>query len=298
MNSLEQLQQRFHVPGVQVVEGRGGLPFIRVANNQVEAEIHLHGAHVTRFKPAGQPDVLFVSQQSHWQADKPIRGGVPICFPWFGPKADDPAAVMHGFARLKTFELQSIEQKNGGVEIVLALEADEQTRAMWPVDFILRHRIHLSSRLTMGLEVENRQTTAIQFEEALHSYFLVDDSRQIQITGLEGVTYLDKTNGRTPKIQANVPITITAETDRVYLPTTGPTMIHHATAGRTIRVEKENSQTTVVWNPWINKSKAMPDFGDDEWQRMVCVETANAGAAAVVLQPGQSHRMTAMISLI
>jgi glucose-6-phosphate 1-epimerase len=295
--TTEQLQQRFSTPGIRFERGRGDLTCIRVATEQAEAEVYLLGAHVTRFQPAGAPDLLFVSGQSNWSRGKAIRGGVPLCFPWFGPNPGNPQAPMHGFARLREFEVESVARQPGGIEIVLRLAADQQTRQWWQAEFVLRHRITVGKTLTMTLEVENRGTAPIRFEEALHTYFRVDDVRQIAIHGLENTRYLDKTDSGKSKTQDANPIKITAETDRLYLGTAAATTIEHATHGRSIRIEKEGSNATVVWNPWVAKSKAMADFGDDEWPGMICVETVNANETAINLVPGQTHRMTARIAL-
>jgi glucose-6-phosphate 1-epimerase len=295
--TIDQLQHCFSTPGVRFEAGKGNLTCIRVATDAAEAELYLLGAHVTKFKPAGGPELLFVSAHSNWSAGKPIRGGVPICFPWFGPNAANADAPMHGFARLREFEVESITAQPAGVEIVLRLSSDAETRKWWDADFVLRHCILIGKTLTMTLEVENRGQKAIRFEEALHTYFAVDDVRQVAVRGLENTRYLDKTDGGKQKTQDGNPIKITAETDRLYLGTTAATTIEHATHGRSIRVEKDGSNATVVWNPWVAKSKALADFGDEEWPGMICVETVNANEAAVELPAGQTHRMTARVVL-
>jgi len=297
MSTIEQLQRQFQAPGVRFEAGNGGLTCIRIATDQAEAEVYLLGAHITRYRPAGGPEMLFVSGQSQWAVGKPIRGGVPICFPWFGPKADNGDAPLHGFARLRQFEVESITQQPAGVEVILRLAADDRTRQWWAADFVLRHRIIFGPALVMSLEVENRGSAPIRFEEALHTYFAVDDVRQAVVYGLEKTRYIDKTDGMKRKTQDEQPIHFTAETDRVYLDTAATCTVANALGGRSIRIEKKGSRTTVVWNPWIAKASALPDFGDDEWPRMVCVETANADEMAVELPAGQTHHMRAKVTL-
>lgn len=258
----------------KLIPGNGGLPKVVVENDQATAEVYQHGAHLTAWQPRGQQPVLFMSQKSHFDAAKPIRGGVPVCFPWFGPKADAP---MHGYARLSDWTLED--------PLVFTLRSDEAEA---------RLRFTIGRTLEMAFEV--RALKDFTYEEALHTYFRVGDVRKIQVEGLEDTDYLDKTDGFRRKTQRG-PITFGAETDRIYLNTTSACVVRDPLLQRNIRIEKEGSDTTVVWNPWIAKAKAMPDFGDDEWPEMVCVETANVGDAAVRLAAGQTHLMKVRISL-
>ncbi|HUO07049.1 MAG TPA: D-hexose-6-phosphate mutarotase [Phycisphaerae bacterium] len=302
MALIEDLNKRFAIEGVaEIIAGNGGLPAVAVkAPNGANGTIYLHGGHVTAWTPegaAGGEDVLWLSKKSLWQDDKPIRGGVPVCFPWFGPKKDDPAgggAPAHGTARLRQWDLESIRQNSDGVTVTLATRSDEATRKLWPGDRTLRHRVTFGAQLTMQLEITNTGLTPVHAEEALHSYFSVGDVQRIRITGLDGVNYIDKTDGMKEKTQHG-DISISAETDRVYLNTTSTVTIDDPVKGRKITITKENSKATVVWNPWIAKAKAMADFGDEEWPHMICVETCNVGPFALTIDPGESHTMTAKI---
>ncbi len=274
----------------------GGLPRLDVHSPLATAEIYLHGGHVARFQPTGSAPVLFMSAASHFAAGKPIRGGVPICFPWFGPRAGHPESPMHGFARTKTWRIESLTQSaDGVVNVVLALAADDATRAHWSHDFVLRHRIAIGTELRMTLEVENTSATAFTFEEALHTYFAVADVREATAIGLEGASYLDKTDGFKTKTVGAEPLRFTGETDRLFPQHHGTCVIADRPTARRIVIEKSASATTVVWNPWIAKAAAMADFGDDEWPQMLCIETANAGADAVTLAAGARHALTAVV---
>jgi len=288
MASINDLQRRFGIPGVvQVDAGSGGLPKVLVTSEQASAEMYLHGAHLTAFQPRGAKPVLFMSQKSWFEANKPIRGGVPVCFPWFGPKLGSPESPAHGFARIRDWELDScVRQPDGTVRVGFALDSDESS---------LKLAFGIGRSLEMDLEV--RAKTAFTFEEALHTYFRVGDVRKVSVEGLDNTDYLDKTDSFRRKTQAPEPIRITGETDRIYLNTRSACIVRDPLLERTIRVEKEGSDTTVVWNPWIAKAKAMPDFGDDEWPEMICVETANVGDGAVRLQAGQTHRMRVRVTL-
>ena len=295
---LSELQQRFTLPGTLKFDaGEGGLTRAVINTPLASGEVYLHGAHVTRYQPAGAQPVLWMSGKSVYQPDKPIRGGVPICFPWFGPRSGEPASPIHGFARIKEWRVESAEQlAGGGMQIVFALGADEQTRAIWPHAFAARYSVTFGSTLELSLRVSNTGHGPFSFEEAMHTYLAVGDVRQVAVAGLEGTTYIDKTDALRQKPQGDAPVTIAAETDRVYLNTQTTCVLNDPAMRRRVRVAKQGSDTTVVWNPWIAKSKAMADFGDDEWTGMICIETCNAGERRVTLQPGQGHEMAATIS--
>jgi glucose-6-phosphate 1-epimerase len=266
------------------------LPKIQITTPASSGEIYLHGAHVTAWKPAGEEEVLFLSPHSLYEDGQAIRGGVPICFPWFGAKADDAKAPAHGFVRTRSWQLVSIGQS--GEEIILSTVSDDSTRAAWPHDFRLEYRVVFGTELLMELTMTNTGKAPLRFEEALHAYYSVGDVTKASISGLNGVKYLDKTDSMYEKTQTG-DITITAETDRVYLHTAHALELYDPVLQRRIAVEKEESRNTVVWNPWVEKAQGLTDLGEDQWKSMLCIEAANVGDAAVELAPGEQHMMTA-----
>jgi glucose-6-phosphate 1-epimerase len=275
---------------IKTDQGRGNLPRVTIASELAAAEIYLHGAHLTHFQPKGAQPLLFMSAESLFEANKPIRGGVPVIFPWFGPRAGSPESPMHGLVRTRSWQLDSSEvQPDGTARVVLSLASDPSTLAVWPHAFKLRMSFRIGRSLEMELEVSNPGDQPFTFEEALHTYFRVGDVRQIAIAGLDDVEYIDKTDSLKRKRQPAGGIRITSETDRIYTDTRSTCTIHDPVLKRTLTVEKDHSDATVVWNPWIAKAKAMADFGDEEWPGMVCIETANVGAGAIRLDPGRSH---------
>jgi glucose-6-phosphate 1-epimerase len=295
METLERLAA-FSVPGrVEFEFGRGGFICAVLKSRAAEARVYLHGGHVSHFQRRGGRPVLFMSTESLFVVDKPIRGGVPVIFPWFGPRTNDPVggSPMHGFARVMEWEVESSDARGDPSSIILVLRADESTRRWFGGEFVLRHRVSVGERLTMELTVENAGRGAFSFEEALHTYFSVSDVRNVTIEGLAGVSYIDKMDQFARKVQDASPIRITGETDRVYLGTRSTCVIHDPGFGRRIVIEKENSEATVVWNPWVAKAKAMADFGDEEWVGMVCVESGNVGEGGVRLEAGGRHVMRA-----
>jgi glucose-6-phosphate 1-epimerase len=296
MSNPSAVDQKLGIPGIaEVVLGNGGLSKVRITSAKTAGEIYLLGAHVAAWKPAGSADVLWLSKESWWQDGKPIRGGVPICFPWFGPRADDPQAPGHGFARITQWHLDSITHENGEVTVGLSTKSNDSTKKWWPADFELRYHVTFGTKLVMRLELTNTGASTLHAQNALHTYFSVGDVRQVSINGLDSVHYLDRADGGKEETQEGA-IHIAAETNRLYLNTTHATEIDDPVFHRSLRVNKQGSSETVVWNPWTTQSKTMPDFGDEEWPGMVCVETCNV-SKPVELAPGKQHVMVATIDI-
>ena len=282
--------------GVRLEPGNGGLTKVVVATPLATAEVYLHGAHVTHFEPAGQPPVLFLSGQSRFEPGKAIRGGVPICFPWFGPLDGNPKAPAHGFARTAGWTLTAATRDAADVVTLrLELSGDEDRAADWPHAFRAEYAVTVGRELSLALAVHHVRGEPFLYEAALHTYLAVGDVRQASVTGLENTPYLDKTLGGREQPGIGDPIRFTGETDRVYLDTTAACTADDPVTGRKITVEKSGSASTVVWNPWVAKAQALSDFGDDEWPGMLCIETANIGGSAVTLGAGQSHTMAAVV---
>lgn len=277
-------------------ERPGELTRAVISAGAVEAEIYLHGAHITQWTPRGSKPVLFLSSKSLYQPGKAIRGGVPVIFPWFGPRGDGKPGPMHGFARTTEWTLEHTALRNdGSVEVRLALDPDQETKALGYDAFQLRLTAVFGKDLEMELETRNKSADTLVFEEALHTYFAICDIHQVSVSGLEHTAYIDKTDNFRRKQQSTEPIRISSETDRVYLNTGAACTIEDPTWQRRIVIEKSGSQTTVVWNPWIEKAKALADMAPDDWQRMICVETANAADNAVHLAPGGVNVMRVSI---
>jgi glucose-6-phosphate 1-epimerase len=291
-----ELSSRFKVSGMSFDTGSGGLNRIVIDTGEAQAHIYLHGAHVTHYQPHGFEPVLLLSNRSFFQAGKPIRGGAPVIFPWFGPRDGYPDHPMHGFVRLKEWNVDSISQNGKHVEVALSTAADDATRAVWPHEFLLKHVIRVGRTLEMSLIVENKGTESFLFEEALHTYYSVSDVLQTNITGLQGVTYLDKNQNMAVVTQTEDQIVINGKNDRVYLNTQGACVLTDPRGRRKITVAKEQSNSTVVWCPWQMTPAGMADLGEGQWQRMVCIETCNVKLNSVTLPPGKIHAMKAIIS--
>lgn len=275
---------------MNVINGRGGLPMVQIQTPWSTAEIYLHGASVTHFQLHGEPPLLFLSEQSRFEKDAPIRGGIPIIFPWFGKP--EGRATQHGFVRIRTWELVEVsKQADGSMVVHLSLPISAELLAV-----TVNYYVTVGKTLSAELVVTNFSDREFPCENCLHTYFTVGDINQTSVTGLQGVEYLDSVEGRIRKQEMADAIRFTREVDRVYLNTPHTTEIRDAALRRVIRVEKEGSLSTVVWNPWIAKAKAMADFGDSEYQRMVCVESGNCVTNSLKLAPGAESRLKINLS--
>ncbi len=304
MSDPKEMNARLGIPGIaEIVTGQGGLTAVKINAAQgasASGMVYLHGAHVTSWQPLGQSEVLFLSSKSAFEDAKPIRGGVPLIFPWFGNRSNPPAlpalSPMHGFVRLTTWSLDSIQQSANSVTITLSTKSTDQTRATWPHDFLLKHHITFGQELTMAYEVANTGKNPFTAELAQHTYFQVGDARKVRVIGLDGVHYIDKVDGFKEKQQQG-DIHFTAETDRVYLDTATPVTIEDPTARRRITVHKDNSRNTVVWNPAPAKAATLADLGPNQWINYACVETCNIGPFAFALKAGETRTMTTRVEV-
>lgn len=286
--------KRFEIPGrVSIYDGNGDLPKIEVTTDTSAAEIYLHGAHVTDFKRKGDASLLFTSQCSRFEAGQPIRGGIPVIFPWFGPRE---GAAAHGFARTADWVLHETAcVPSGGVSLRFRFPGCPEN-ALWP-SFSAYYVVTVTDSLSLELIITNTSPEQeLTFENCLHTYFTVGDINVVSVRGLKDVAYLDKVDGFTSKTEHRDTIRVTSEVDRVYLDTTSAVEILDPSLGRKIFVEKSGSASTVVWNPWIAKSQQMSDFGNDEYLRMICVESGNVATNKLTLAPGKSSVLKVVLS--
>jgi len=278
---------------VAVVTGNGGLPKILVTTKFSAAEIYLHGAHVTHFQKNGEPPLIFMSRKSHFAVGEAIRGGVPICFPWFGNRDGEPS---HGFARITEWKLiKTAAAPDGSVALTLALPQIPGRRA-WNnlrTEFI----VTVADKLAMELIASNNSPTAIEIENCLHTYFQVGDITQVSISGLENLPFDDFASGAGGASRAgeNAALRITQETNRVYPNHAGIVEIRDEKLRRAIRVEKSGSNSTVVWNPWTTQ-KLPDDFDPAEHKRIVCVESGNVKQNKISLAPGKTAALKVVLS--
>lgn len=292
------LRKQFGIPGILTFDEHNGLVRAQVSTPHAEATVYMQGSHITAWKPSGSHPVIFLSRKSDFAPGKPIRGGVPIAFPWFSgdhkaDRIDGHPGPPHGFARVQDWTLTAADHKGEDLHLTFTLGPTEMSRSLGFDKFRLTHEFMIGRTLRMQLTVANDAETPLTFEEAFHTYYSVADVHEAAVTGLEPTAYIDKVDNFKTKPAANAPIRFTGPTDRVYLDTEATCIIHDTGHGRKIRVQKENSKTTVVWNPW----KGLPDLAEDDWHEMLCVETVNAAANSITLAPGESHTMAATITV-
>jgi glucose-6-phosphate 1-epimerase len=280
------MQSALEIPGhLTLVTHPGGLPQVLVKTPWSTAEVYLHGAHVTGFQKNTEPPLLFLSRYSEFTPQKAIRGGVPIIFPWFGGRENKPA---HGFARTSEWHLQRTKLlTDHSVSLHFCLPEVE--------GFEVEYLVAIGEALTMELSIRNTSSLPATFENCLHTYLQVSSVHDILISGLTATRYLDKLSNL-ELLETAPSFPIIAEVDRIYSDTTTTVEIHDPGFNRTINIGKSGSHSTVVWNPWIAKSKTMPDFGDDEYQQMVCVESGNITSHEITLLPGEVTVLKVVIS--
>ena len=284
VNSTE-LYPTHHQPG------DAGLPMLVVDNPLGRSVIALQGAHVMAFQPAGGHEMLWISPKTLLQDGVPIRGGIPLCLPWFGPGPD--GKTMHGFARVKAWTVAAAERlASGATRLVLELTGDAATNALWPHAFFFRLEIEVGTTLKMAIEVQNGGTDAAPLAFAFHTYFAVPDVAKVAIGGLAGATYIDKMDNFARKVQQGEP-TISAVTDRIYLDV-GPQQTLTSSAGR-FTIESD-ARCAVLWNAWTN-DKNIPDLGEGNHAGYVCVERGDVADHAVTLAPGAPYRCWMVLAL-
>jgi D-hexose-6-phosphate mutarotase len=296
--SIANLNTRFALENqLHFTEGPGGLTVADIAGQFGRTMISLSGGHVMTWSPVGHEPVLWLSPHAKFSPGKSIRGGVPICWPWFGPHERDPGLPSHGFARTAQWAVERSEASpDGSVLLTMAMIPTDLTRTQWPHAMTVQVIVSLGTELRIDLITKNSGSTAVVVGEALHTYFAVSDIRQAKIFGLAGCNYVDKVDGGRRKVQDGA-VTIGGEVDRVYFNTTSECSIEDAGLNRRIRIKKSGSRSTVVWNPWSEKAAKMGDFGSDGYLGMVCIESGNALENVVTVEPGGEHILSVRYSV-
>jgi D-hexose-6-phosphate mutarotase len=298
MSDTAALDDEYGIPGrVVFKEGAGGLSFVELANNQGSAVIALQGGQLISWIPREGQEVLWLSREAKFIPGKAIRGGVPICWPWFGAHPGFSSFPAHGFAR--TLPWQVVAARTTSDEdtlLILQLQQKAAAGQYWPYSSELVSHITLGEALKIRLITRNTGVTPITVSEALHTYFHVSDVRNIAVSGLGDCEYLDKVDGYKRKRQTG-PVMIGGEIDRIYLDAVTDCLIDDPGLNRRIRIIKRGSRSTVVWNPWSEKAAKMGDLGGDGYLKMVCVESANAADNQLSIAPGDEHHLDVIYRL-
>jgi len=267
---------------------RNGLDVVELTTPASTCTIALHGAQVLGFAPRGDRDWLWVSDRAHFQVGKALRGGIPICFPWFGPHATSRDLPSHGFARTRLWRLARVGTLDGGrVRAELELASDADTMRLYPHAFAARLAVTAGDALELAFVVENPGAAPLAFEVALHTYFAVSDAGAVEVRGLGGRAYADKVAGGARREQGPEPVRFDGEVDRVY-DGGGPVTIADR-AARSIQVETAGAGSTVVWNPGAAKARTLTDMSPEAFGDFVCIETGNVGDRRIAVPAGGRH---------
>lgn len=276
---------------LNIDDGEGGIPVITIINPHATARISMQGAHVLSWIPNAEQDVIWLSEDAVFAPGKSLRGGVPVCWPWFGPHETNPDYPAHGFARTSMWMVEQTEElEDGSTRIYFTLEPDENTSAMWPDGITVNYIISIGQKLEFELITHNLGSEAVTIGQALHTYFNVGDVTRTAVVGLEELEYIDKTDNFARK-QQHGPVTIDREVDRIYFKSDNGCVIEDVEMKRKIVINKTGSHSTVVWNPWEQVAQKMGDLGPDGYMHMLCVESANAADDVVVIQPDGAHHL-------
>lgn len=291
--SIEQLNTDYGIADqLKFVEGKGGFPFIEIENTMAKALISVYGGQVLSFQPVNEAeDLMFLSEKAYYQEGKAIKGGVPLCWPWFAADPENLGRSFHGFARNNLWTVLGTEiTPEKETKVRLGLVDTAETRKIWSYSFNLTLEIIVGNKLTLELITHNTGEQAFSITQALHTYFKVGDINQVKVLGLEDTQYLDKVDNLQEKKQTGV-VTIAQEVDRIYTNVPQELVIEDASFDRRIRITSEGNKTAVVWNPWVDISKKSGDLEDEDYQRFICVETVNAAKDIVEISPNSEYRL-------
>ncbi len=292
--NFEQLLQ-YEIKGeLEFVEIEHGFTYIEINNARAHATISTYSGQVLSYRPNGRAhDLLFVSDKAYYEDGKAIKGGIPVCWPWFGPDPEDQGRPAHGFVRNRQWQVAASESlADGSTKVVMSLTDSDATRKLWPHPFRLNLEITVGDSLRVELVTHNSGDKPVTVSQALHTYFQVGDISKVTVRGLEGADYIDKADDSARKTQVG-PVTIGGEVDRIYTGVTGDLAIDDESLGRIIHITSKGCSTAVIWNPWAATAASMADLDDDDYKKMICVETANAGPETVEIAAGSYYRLLA-----
>lgn len=291
--SIEQLNTDYGIAGqLKFVEGKGGLPFIEIGNTMAKAVISIYGGQVLSFQPVNSSkDLMFLSDKAYYQEKKAIKGGIPLCWPWFGDDPEGLGRSSHGFARNSFWTVMGTEVTPAQeTKVTLRLVDTPETKKIWSQAFNLTLEITVGNTLTLELITENTGDKAFTITQAFHTYFQIGDIDKVKVLGLEDTQYLDKVANFQSKQQQGV-VKIAEEVDRIYTDVTKELVIDDPSLGRKVVINSEGNKTAVVWNPWADICAKSADLEDQDYQRFICVETANAAKDVVEVAPNSEYRL-------
>lgn len=278
----------------------GELPCWRVRTADADLLVAEQGAQILSYQRRGEPPLIWLSEQARGIRGQSVRGGVPLCWPWFGDLARNPAALLsqyrgeaapfHGLVRNLAWECRAQEASDGTARLLFACPQPPEGLPDWPQAVDVELEIRLGERLELELRSHNRGQRPVWISQALHSYFAVSDIRDVEVQGLEGRRYIETLEDWSEHQQVSA-LRFAGETDRIYLDLPARLALHDAGWNRRLFLASRSSRPAVLWNPWIDKARRLSQFAEDAWQRMLCIETANVWDDCVQLAPGASHSL-------
>ncbi len=291
LTKLKQLTQ-----SVSINQDKEGAAYVLVNHSKASASFSLFGGHLLHFRPQGEQDLVWLSSLAVLDGSKAIRGGAPICWPWFGPAAKELGEGLpsHGFARTSQWQVSDALEQDGQVQLILTLSSNEQTLALWPHQFELTLIATISDSLKLELITKNTDKTAFRYAGALHTYLNISQPDQVSLTGL-GTSYVDDLDNKTIKTSGGQLIVDNA-IDSVYIEPEQTVVLSDKGVDHQIKVSNQGNDSVVVWTPWIEGAKSMTDMQDDGYKTMFCVESAITGSG-VEIAPGDSHSLCTQLSL-
>ncbi|MCF6345698.1 MAG: D-hexose-6-phosphate mutarotase [Thiomicrorhabdus sp.] len=280
---------------------QGALSIITVENAFAMAKITPYGACVLSFIPKkekNRSDLLWVSPSAIYNGKKPVRGGIPICWPWFGKHSVDSTLPAHGFVRNRVWQLGRVNTlENGATELIFSIESSEETMKIWPYRFRLEVIMTIGDTLSLCLTTTNLSDQEMQLTEAFHSYFNVSHSGEVVVSGLENSLQVDTLSGVTKPFQAQK-LFLSPPIDSVFLNHSSDAIIEDVGFSRCILIRKQDSMSTVVWNPGSEIVKGFSDIPNEAWPRFLCVESGNVFDDVINVKAGDVHRLKIRLQMV
>lgn len=284
------------IPELSLEEPVPGYPVIKVKTTTAEAQVAIQGAQVLSWIPKDADPVLYASPRAAMEPGQPFRGGIPICWPWFGHETDDPTKPQHGFARTRFWELTEATSGAANARLAFRLPLDSETRLLFPYSCEVTVDISIGEKISVTLKTRNTGEELFQIGGALHTYLSVGDISRVQVEGLTECHYIDKVPDKPVEVFQDKPLKIEEEVDRIYR-SMASVLLRDLTRSRSVFVDKAGSRSTVVWNPWIERSKQIKDLPDRDYKEFVCIEAANAAKDRPTVRPNRTHRLETTIGL-
>jgi len=299
MQNQAELNQQFSIEDqLQFSQEVDGFIMVDISNQYAKARVSTYGGQIISFVANDTTeDLLFLSDKVVYEDGKAIRGGTPICWPWFGDDISGYGRPSHGFVRNQPWAvIASQSLSDGRTSITLGLSDSEGSRTVWPYNFKLELEVIVGQTLEVKLTTTNTGSREFTISQALHTYFNVSDVDNISVSGLDGKNYLDKLEGFKSKVQTG-DVTLSEETDRVFQDSLEEVVMNDSGFSRTIKIASSGSKTTVIWNPWSTSVTKIADLNESSYRNFVCVETVNAADDMVTIASGKSHTITALYEI-